>query len=189
MIRRASFAIYYHVNCGVPAMNRFRFRLQKYLDLQQQQEDLQRLTVVSAQAVYEEEKSKLEAIDREIADLLAYNAALRRRRLDIELLLAAESYYSFLAGQRETQAAAVESAWGRLADAREKLLAFQRDRKLLQRLREKRWLGYYQDFLTAEQKNLDEIAIIRSGVQYFRAEPSPVALEPGGQGRRPICNF
>lgn len=129
---------------------------------------MQRLVVVSAQAAYEKEKSKLEDIDRGIADLLAYNADLRQRRLDIELLLSAESYYSFLVSQREAQAAVVEIAWGRLTDAMEKLLVFQRDRKLLQRLREKRWLEYYQDFLTVEQKNLDEIGIIRSGGQRRR---------------------
>lgn len=129
---------------------------------------MQRLVVVSAQAAYEKEKSKLEAIDRGIADLLAYNADLRQRRLDIELLLSAESYYSFLVSQREAQAAVVEIAWDGLTDAMEKLLAFQRDRKLLQRLREKRWLGYYQDFLAVEQKNLDEIGIIRSGGQRRR---------------------
>ncbi len=143
-------------------MKRFRFRLQKSLNLKQQQEDLQRLLVVNAQAAYDEERRKLEAIDREILSLLAYGAALRQKPLDIELLLAAESYYSFLANQRESQAAVVESSLEALIGEREKLLAFQKDRKLLQLLREKRWLGYYQDYLQEEQKILDEVGTISS---------------------------
>lgn len=134
---------------------------------------MQRLAVARSHEVYVEKKSRLGAIDQEIAGLQVYNAAIRQQRLDIELLLATESYHSFLVSQREEQAAAVERAWARCVEAREELLAFQKDRKLLQRLREKRWLGYYQDFLTVEQKNLDEIGIIRSG----------------GQGRRLRRNF
>ncbi|MGD0152373.1 MAG: flagellar FliJ family protein [Thermacetogeniaceae bacterium] len=153
-------------------MNRFRFRLQKYMNLKQQQEDLQRPAVASARVAYEEEKRKLEAVDQGIADLLKDNAALRQRGLDIELLLSAESYYAFLISVRQAQAAAVESAGVRLAEARDILLAFQRDRKLLQRLRAKRWLGYYQDFLATEQKNLDEIGTVRSGQQGRRLRRS-----------------
>jgi flagellar FliJ protein len=151
-------------------MKRFRFRLQKSLDLKQQQEEMQRLMVADAQAVYEEELRKLEAIDGEIADLIRYGAALRQRPLDIELLLAAESYHSFLSGQRVSQAAVAESALERLTDEREKLLVFQKDRKLLQRLREKRWQGYYHDFLQEEQKNHDEAGILRFGVRGSRIE-------------------
>ncbi len=153
-------------------MNRFQFRLQKYMNLKQQQEDLQRLAVAGAQAAYEEEKRKLEAVNKGIAGLLENNAALRQKGLDVELLLSAESYYAFLISRRQEQAVAVESAELRLAEARDKLLAFQRDRKLLQRLRDKRWQGYYQDFLATEQKNLDEIGTARSGKQGRRLRRS-----------------
>ncbi len=138
-------------------MKHFIFRLQKYLNLKRQMEDIQRLILSNAQAAYDEEKRKLALIDRRIEALLEYNTTLRQIQLNIDLLLFAESYHTVLSQQKETQAVSVEAALVRLSAEREKYLALQKDRKLLERLREKLWQQFYQDSLREEQKALDEI--------------------------------
>jgi flagellar FliJ protein len=149
-------------------MSRFNFRLQKYLDLKKQEEDIQRLILFNAQTAYDAEKRVLEQIDRKIEALLEYNTTLRQKRLNIDLLLFAESYHLVLSQQKETQAASVEDALGRVTAERDRYLDLQRDRKLLERLREKLWQQFYQDSLREEQKALDEIGTLgfSRGVQF-----------------------
>ncbi len=141
-------------------MKKFSFRLEKYLNLKRQQEDIQRLVLSNAQAAYDEERRKLALILQRIEALLDYSKTLRRApliRLNIELLLLADAYHAALTTQKEAQAAATEDALVKVAAERERYLALQKDRKLLERLREKLWQGYYQDYLREEQKTLDEI--------------------------------
>ena len=95
------------------AMKHFIFRLQKYLNLKKQQEDIQRLILSNAQAAYEEEKRKLALIDRKIEALLEYNKTLRQMRLNIEILLLADTYHCSVQ-QKEIQAVSVEDALVRL---------------------------------------------------------------------------
>lgn len=138
-------------------MKRFNFRLQKYLSLKRQEEDIQRLILSNTQAAYDAEQRALTLIERRIEALLEYNTTLRQMQLNIELLLFAESYHTVLSQQKESQAVSVEEALRRVTAEREKYLVLQRDRKLLERLREKLWQQFYQDSLRDEQKALDEI--------------------------------
>jgi flagellar FliJ protein len=158
-------------------MKRFNFRLQKYLSLKRQQEDIQRLILSNAQTAYDAEQRALELIEERIKALLEYNTTLRQRQLNIELLLFAESYHIVLSQQKESQAVSVENALSRVAAEREKYLTLQKDRKLLERLREKLWQQFYQDSLSDEQKALDEIGTSRSG---FRVRGS-IAAEGAGK--------
>jgi flagellar FliJ protein len=138
-------------------VKQFNFRLQKYLNLKKQQEGFQRSILAGAQAAYEEEKRKLVLIDRRIEALLDYGKTLRQLHLNIEMLVLADTHHAALASEKEVQAVAVEEALVRLTAEREKYLALQKDRKLLERLREKLWQKFYQDYLREEQKTLDEI--------------------------------
>jgi flagellar FliJ protein len=150
-------------------MKRFKFRLQKYLNLKRQEEDIQRLILANTQAAYDAEQRALALIDRRIASLLEYNTSLRQVRLNIDLLLYAESYHTVLLQQKEVQAVSVEDALARLAVEREKYLTLQKDRKLLERLRDKLWQKFYQDSLMDEQKALDEIGASKG---YVRGQPA-----------------
>ena len=86
-------------------------------------------------------------------------------QLNIDLLLFAESYHTVLSEQKEIQALSVEEALVKLAAERDKYLALQKDRKLLERLREKLWQQFYQDYLREEQK-----LSMRSGYPSSRLE-------------------
>ena len=141
-------------------MSRFNFRLQKYLNLKRQEEGIQRLILFNVQAAYDAEKRMLALIDKKIEALLEYNITLRQKQLNIDLLLFAESYHLVLSQQKEIQVVSVEDALGRVAAERDKYLALQKDRKLLERLREKLWQQFCQDSLREEQKALDEIGTL-----------------------------
>jgi flagellar FliJ protein len=157
-------------------MNHFNFRLQKYLDLKQQQEEFQRLILANAQAFYDEEQSKLALIDGKIDSLLDYSTTLRQIHLNIELLLLAESYHRVLLEQKKIQILAVEEALGKLVAERERFLSLQKERKLLERLRTRQYQQFYQDWLRDEQKALDEV-----GSSKYEARAGAMASPPFGR--------
>lgn len=142
-------------------MKLFRFRLQKYLDLNKEQEDAKRLKLHSAQLVYKKESGKLESIDSKIESTVDYTKTARQNQLNIEMMLLAESYYHVLLEQRAVQATMVENAQQQVTAEQKVLISIQRRRKMLERLKGKKWEAYYQGLLQEEQKELDEIGRVR----------------------------
>ncbi|HBG22654.1 MAG TPA: hypothetical protein DDW83_05295, partial [Peptococcaceae bacterium] len=56
---------------------------------------------------------------------------------------------------------AVEEALGKVNAEQKVLIDIQRRRKMLERLKGRKWQEYYQNLLKKEQKELDEIGSIR----------------------------
>lgn len=135
--------------------------MQKYLDLKEQMERMQRLALSSAQEAYRRECERLALIDRELAAVAEYCREAGGTLVDVQGLLLAEAYRNELAERRERQTLAVAEALERLHAERERLLSLQRHRKLLERLREKLWQEHCRKLLLEEQKCLDEIGTDR----------------------------
>jgi flagellar FliJ protein len=141
-------------------MKSFQFRLQKYLDLKRQEEKMCRLLLAEAQAAYDRELERLKQVGERIAALTGYGRQMRSQRLEVGQLVLLETFLTTLAEERERQAGMVAAALERLDETRESYLAVQRERKLLERVRDSRWHNYYQELLSEEQKELDEIGTI-----------------------------
>ncbi|MDD2283567.1 MAG: flagellar export protein FliJ [Syntrophaceticus sp.] len=142
-------------------MKIFHFRLQQYLDFNKQQEDVQRLLLYQVRLVYKEELGRLESLDRKIDELVDYTKAARQNQVQIELMLMSEVYHRDLQEQKTAQALAVEEALGKVNAEQKVLIDIQRRRKMLERLKGRKWQEYYQNLLKKEQKELDEIGSIR----------------------------
>lgn len=142
-------------------MKIFHFRLQQYLDYNKQQEDAQRLLLHQAQLIYKEELGRLVLLDRRIDELVDYTKAGRQNQVRIELMLLSEIYHRDLREQRTAQALAVKEASEKVNAVQKVLIDIQRSRKMLERLKGRRWQEYHQSLLKEEQKELDEIGSIK----------------------------
>ncbi|HBI27017.1 MAG TPA: hypothetical protein DDY25_04745, partial [Peptococcaceae bacterium] len=101
--------------------------------------------------VYKEEVGRLESLDRKIDELVDYTKVARQNQVQIELMLMSEVYHRDLQEQRTAQALAVEEASGKVNAEQKVLIDIQRRRKMLERLKGRKWQGYCQNLLREEQ--------------------------------------
>jgi len=141
-------------------LKQFRFRLQNYLNLKEQQEKIYRLKLARAQAEYQREAETLVKIQDNLKELLKRNREARRGPIQIELIALGERYLQFQSEQKERQALAAAETRKKLLQLQEEFLDHCKEKKSLERLRERVWSSYYEEYLREEQKYLDEIGSI-----------------------------
>ena len=161
-------------NLLTSAMRRFEFSLQKVLDYRQRREEQAISAFAEAQAKLMHEQAVLRKllIDREEC----LRRSPRHQHLEVEMLDVEQTYLSALEGRIEAQRERVAEAEKVLEEKRQALMQAQRERKALERLREKHHEQWRQEMLRIEQKALDELATARS----VRL-PSVLTLHAGGE--------
>lgn len=142
-------------------MRRFKFRLQKLLEVRQLREDALRQELARAQEAVRREKAVLEKLRA------ARGAALEGLRanvdgaLDVQWIAAYHRYLEFLACRIEEQRAVVDRAVREEALKREALIAARRARKVVEKLRERAYARYREEVSRSEQAFLDEVGTMR----------------------------
>ncbi len=161
-------------NLLTSAMRRFEFSLQKVLDYRQRREEQAISAFAEAQAKLMHEQAVLRKllIDREEC----LRRSPRHQHLEVEMLGVEQTYLSALEGRIEAQRERVAEAEKVLEEKRQALMQAQRERKALERLREKHHEQWRQEMLRIEQKALDDLATARS----VRL-PSVLTLHAGGE--------
>ncbi len=118
---------------------------------------MKKQSLYQARMIHRRETEKLGQIDNKVEDTLAFAGKVQEQQLDVEMFKLVSNYHHDLMEQRAEQVLMVEDAQQGVTSERGKLVAVQRRRKTLERLKEKQWDLYYQNFLRAEQKELDDI--------------------------------
>lgn len=153
-------------------MRRFVFSLQKVLDYRQRLEEQAIRAFAEAQRQLHNEQAVLEHL------LLSREACLnlshRTHRLTVEMLDVEQKYLSVLEERIQQQHQRIEEAKALLERRRQELIVAQRERKILERLREKQYELWRQELLRAEQKALDDLASVRAVLK-----PSELAMHLG----------
>jgi flagellar export protein FliJ len=141
-------------------LKKFHFRLERYRHLKAQEEKAAQMEFVKAQKEFQDETARLTALRQKNSELLALNRKLLQGKLQRELL---DACYGCLLVQRNSLAEQTDIVF----QAEEKMKGEQRvyiearkSSKLLDRLYQRQWTAYYQEFLHSEQKMLDEIGLI-----------------------------
>ncbi|MCS6831648.1 MAG: flagellar export protein FliJ [Armatimonadota bacterium] len=155
-------------------MRRFEFSLQKVLDYRQRVEEQAIRAFAEAQAHLIRERAMLHQLLIEREECL--RRSQRRQQLAIELLDIEQTYLSALEGRIEAQRERVAQAEKVLQKKREALIEAQRERKVLERLREKHYEQWRQEMLHSEQKSLDDLATVRAVLS-----PGVLSLRLGGE--------
>lgn len=140
-------------------MRAFQFRLQTKLDLsnreeQQVREELQILILQREQIQGElaEIQAKLDGIETAIKELMAEGFSL-------EEYLVLKNYLPIIRSMRMQKEAELIRAESFITETRSRLIEKMKERKTLEKLREKEWLNYLLEFNREEQKIIDELAI------------------------------
>ena len=137
---------------------RFSFRLQFLLDLKKRMEDQEKQTLAKLQRekmriLEEKRKTQLE-LEKTLGEF--YSAPLTKDRMSW--------FVSYIRGLKEEISRLEEEIRKKekeIEEQREKLVKISKERRLLERLREKRYQEWLEEFNRELQKVLDEQAIIR----------------------------
>lgn len=149
-------------------MRRFSFRLETPLKLKLQEEERQKSAVAACQEAYQQNLVRLEELKQSLVELqakLREAAALKGsldqiKPLDLNQLSIMQGYIPVLLNKINLQQEQVALALSNLEEVRKGLIKIMKDRKILEKLREKALVQYQLELNREEQKNLDELATV-----------------------------
>ncbi|MDH7576763.1 MAG: flagellar export protein FliJ [Bacillota bacterium] len=142
-------------------MKRFRFRFQNYLNLKEQQENINLLKLARVQAEYQKEVEMLVKIQNDFRESLKFSRNARCGPIQIDLISLGTQYTQFQKEREEQQSLVVAEARNKVLLQQQEFLDVHREKKSLERLQERVWSSYWEALLREEQKYLDEIGTIR----------------------------
>lgn len=137
-------------------MAAFSFRLQPVLNLRLQTEDNLKNELGKALQLLELEKKKLWQLENELNELVdEFNK--KTKKTTVRKLIEVKEYLSLLDSKIKKQKENVNSAMLNVDKIREELLKAVKERKILEKLRERKYEEYQLEQKKLEQKTNDEI--------------------------------
>ncbi|NPV92049.1 MAG: flagellar FliJ family protein [Firmicutes bacterium] len=140
-------------------MRRFKFRLETNLKVVQIREDLQRQELQQIQTRLTEARDTLLRLELQYRGLEQEIRDISAKRLDLDLLRLFRDYLGVVNRLIKQQHLVIRGLEAELAECREKLKKLLMERKLLERLKSRRWEQYQYETLVEEQKLVDEMGI------------------------------
>jgi len=137
-------------------MRRFRFRLEKFLDLRRWKEREREIALAKVLG----EVLLLEKRIAEIAEAIAASLFGEFRRdnlIDVEAMARRELYAARLSQERKRKREALAVKQRELEEARARYLEASRERKVLDKLKERREAEYYERAIDEEFKEIDDM--------------------------------
>jgi|Deesub1362B_J571_1020462.scaffolds.fasta_scaffold02084_3 flagellar FliJ protein len=138
-------------------MKKFKFRLQKVADIKAKQEKQKSLELANLFLQLEKEKQQLQNLNFELDHV---QQEIFRRTLEgcaAKEILEYQRYAEKLGQDIRTQKNKIQSLEEKIEKVQMALLKLNKEKKILERIREKRYLQYLQDLAREEQKMLDEM--------------------------------
>jgi len=141
-------------------MKKFSFSLQSLLDYRKRKED--RLKIELARTITEEEKEKivLEELKRKMT-LCQEELREKKEKAEIALVIFYYSYLEKLMTRIDEQKRKIEKITRKRKKLHQQLIQASRERKLVEKIRDKRWARFIYLRGKLEQQVIDESAIIR----------------------------
>jgi len=137
-------------------MRRFRFRLEKFLDLRRWKEREREIALAKVLGEVLLLEKRIAEIAEEIAASL-FGEFRRDNRIDIEAMARRELYAARLSQERKRKREALAVKNRELEEARARYLEASRERKVLDKLRERREAEYYERAIDEEFKEIDDM--------------------------------
>jgi flagellar FliJ protein len=139
-------------------VKRFRFRLASYENIKRLQVDELRQALAQRQAALRAAEDKLLELRAGLDDCYGAIAQERQSRPDPAVLASLEAYSVLLRGKMQAQALQIMELRRELDLAQRRLIVRHREKKVLEKLRERQHAEYSQNEQREEQKELDEAA-------------------------------
>jgi flagellar FliJ protein len=137
-------------------MRRFRFRLEKFLELRRWKEREREIALAKVLG----EVLLLERRIAEIGQLIGaslFGEFRRENRIDVEAMARRELYAQRLAHEREQRRTVLAVKRGELDQARARYMEASKERKVLDKLRERREAEYYKQAVDEEFREIDDM--------------------------------
>ena len=140
-------------------MKQFEFRLQKVMETTRAREELQKKELAMALAELDRNETQLEQmLDHLEQEVEQFADRRKKKAIKVSTLVQYASYTDNLLAEIDRQRRDIEKL-ARLADEqRDKLIEITRDKKILEKLKEKRFEEYRRKLRQVEQKFMDEIS-------------------------------
>ena len=137
-------------------MRRFRFRLEKFLDLRRWKEREREIALAKVLGEVLLLEKRIAEIAEEIAASL-FGEFRRDNRIDVEAMSRRELYAARLSQERKRKREALAVKQRELEEARARYLEASKERKVLDKLRERREAEYYEHAIDEEFKEIDDM--------------------------------
>jgi len=139
-------------------MAKYRFRLQKVMEVKQCAEDRKKQDLAAAERVLDREKRRLDTLTSEGDECRQEILERPSERIDVVRELAGRARFRRLKRDVNRQERTVEHSNQKVDTEREALLQCSKERKMLENLRDKGLLECMREWLRREQKEVDEVA-------------------------------
>ena len=147
-------------------MRRFRYRLERFLLIRRHRERELEYRVAEAQGICLTTERSIERARLNIAGSFGFRSQ-DAAGVDLEGLRSSELYRVRMGQRIDSLGAELVLQRGRLADVRKEYVVASRDRKVLEKLKERRAQEFAVDQKREEQKTLDEVA---TSMRYVAAQ-------------------
>lgn len=141
----------------------YKFSLQNVLEWRKDQEDEAKLELIQAKNTLENENRYLTKLINENIRLKE-KAALNKR---VDVMRQDDLYRKVLNDKIIQQKLIVEQSEHDVKRAEKELLKAHQDKKVMEKLKEKEEIEYYEEIESIEQKNLDEFATMTFGREAY----------------------
>lgn len=136
-------------------MNDFDFGLQKVLNVRNIQEDIAQNKFMQARQRKKELENQLDRLNNTKKD--TYDFIRNNGDSSVEITLQARRFLQLHKKKIEDKKEIILSQKEKVAEEQEKMIERQKKRKVLDRLKEKKYKAFQKEYLKNEQKLLDEI--------------------------------
>lgn len=141
-------------------MKQFEFKLQKVMETTKTREELRKRELAKALVVFAQNESLLEAmLDRLEEQIEEYNTRKLKPSMTASDLINFSHYTEKLLTDIQHQKKTIEDLAEKVRQHREKLIEITKDKKILERLKERRYEEYRKKLRSMEQKFMDELSI------------------------------
>jgi len=141
-------------------MKQFEFRLQKVMETTKTREELKKRELAKALVVLAQNESLLESMFARLEEQIEeYNARKLKPSMTASDLMNFSHYTEKLLTDIQHQKKNIETLAEKVRQHREKLIEITKDKKILERLKEKRYEEYRKKLRNMEQKFIDELGM------------------------------
>jgi len=138
-------------------MNKFKFKLETVLKVKARIEDLRKLELREAESRRDKARLELFRWQKEIADHIRLYREKFQQRINPEEANNYHRYLTWLNRQADLAALQLQEREKEVAERRQKLVEASKERKILEKLKEKAYQNYQAEQLRAEIQFLDEL--------------------------------
>ena len=138
-------------------MKRFKFRLQRVMDAKLSEERLRQRELGEALAYLQEQEAKLTQLEEELAEEERQQRERIKGAMRAGDALLQHSWYRELRTRIRQQGEELNKAAVKVEESRQRLVEVSKDKKVLERLKEKRQEEHRKATLTETQAMLDDV--------------------------------